>query len=78
MGLEGMIEDVIIHCDFPLNGTGVYKKPMTLGELKDVRQIARKITNAENGIPAEKHIRAWDPSAGNYRNRWSRQIFRDR
>jgi methylmalonyl-CoA mutase len=50
MGLEGMIEDVIRQCDFTLNGNGVYKKPMTLGEVKDVRQIARKITNAENGI----------------------------
>jgi len=51
MGLEGMIEDVIRQCDFPLNGQGVYEKPMTLGEARDVRNIARKITNAENGIP---------------------------
>jgi methylmalonyl-CoA mutase len=50
MGLEGMIEDVIKQCDFTLNGNGVYTKPMSLGELKDVRQIARYITNAENGI----------------------------
>src|SRR5688572_22126863 len=50
LGLEGMIEDVIRQCDFNLNGTGVYKKPMTLGEVKDVRQIARQITNAENGL----------------------------
>ena len=50
MGLEGMIEDVIKQCDFTLNGSGVYKKPMTLGEVKDIRTIARKITNAENGI----------------------------
>jgi len=50
MGLEGMIEDVIRKCDFNLNGNGVYKKPMTLGEIKDIRQIARQITNAENGI----------------------------
>jgi methylmalonyl-CoA mutase len=64
MGLEGMIEDVIIHCDFPLNGTGVYSKPMGLGELKDVRQIARKITNAENGIPAEKHTGPGAPVLG--------------
>ena len=49
MGLEGMIEDVIRQCDFSLNGNGEYKKPMTLGEVKDVRTIARKITNAENG-----------------------------
>ncbi|MEP6513248.1 MAG: cobalamin-dependent protein, partial [Parafilimonas sp.] len=49
MGLEGMIEDVIKQLDFPLNGNGVYKKPMTLGEVKDVRVIARSITNAENG-----------------------------
>jgi len=52
MGLEGMIEDVIKQCDFSLNGNGEYKKPMTLGEVKDVRKIARLITNAENGQPA--------------------------
>ncbi len=49
MGLEGMIEDVIAKCDFPLNGNGQYKKPMNLGEVKDVRQVARLITNVENG-----------------------------
>ena len=49
MGLEGMIEDVIRKCDFLLNGNGEYKKSMTLGEVKDIRKIARKITNAENG-----------------------------
>ena len=51
MGLEGMIEDVISQCDFNLNGNGAYHHPMTLGELKDVRRIARQITNAENGSP---------------------------
>ncbi|MCW3073289.1 MAG: methylmalonyl-CoA mutase [Flaviaesturariibacter sp.] len=50
MGLEGMIEDVIKQCDFNLNGNGEYASPMTLGELKDVRQVARQITNAENGV----------------------------
>lgn len=50
MGLEGMIEDVVVHCDFNLNGNGSYTSPMTLGEVKDVRTIARNITNAENGI----------------------------
>jgi methylmalonyl-CoA mutase len=49
MGLEGMIEDVIKQCDVSLNGSGDYKNAMTLGELKDVRTVARKITNAENG-----------------------------
>lgn len=52
LGLEGMIEDVIKQLDFPLNGNGEYKKPMTLGEVKDVRKIARQITNAENGRPS--------------------------
>ncbi len=52
MGLEGMIEDVVAKCDFNLNGNGAYAKPMTLGEVKDVRTIARKITNVENGITA--------------------------
>jgi methylmalonyl-CoA mutase len=51
LGLEGMIEDVIKQCDFSLNGNGEYKKPMSLGEVKDVRRIARLITNAENGLP---------------------------
>jgi methylmalonyl-CoA mutase len=56
MGLEGMIEDVIRQCDFPLNGKGAYPSPMTLGEWKDVRTIARQITNAENkqGDPVPK------------------------
>jgi len=48
MGLEGMIEDLLRSCDYPLNGNGEYKKPMTLGEIKDVRSVARQITNAEN------------------------------
>lgn len=50
MGLEGMIEDVIRQCDVQLNGKADYTTPMKLGEVKDVRVIARKITNAENGI----------------------------
>ncbi|MBX9734044.1 MAG: methylmalonyl-CoA mutase family protein [Chitinophagaceae bacterium] len=50
MGLEGMIEDVIKQCDFRLNGSGEYHLPMTLGEVKDVRKIARQITNVENGV----------------------------
>ena len=50
MGLEGMIEDVIRQCDFNLNGNGVYPNKMTLGEVIDVRKIARSITNAENGV----------------------------
>jgi isobutyryl-CoA mutase len=49
MGLEGMIEDVVKQCDFVLNGNGDYKKAMTLGEVHDVRSIARQITNVENG-----------------------------
>src|SRR6266481_3150291 len=50
MGLEGMIEDVLRQCDVSLNGKGEFKNGMTLGEVKDVRKIAREITNAENGI----------------------------
>ncbi|RYG38649.1 MAG: methylmalonyl-CoA mutase, partial [Chitinophagaceae bacterium] len=56
MGLEGMIQDVIDNCRFTLNGTGDYKSEMTLGEVVDVRKVARLITNAENGnyTPARK------------------------
>ena len=50
MGLEGMIEDVIRQCDVMLNGKAEYKTAMKLGEVKDVRVIARNITNAENGV----------------------------
>jgi methylmalonyl-CoA mutase len=49
MGLEGMIEDVIKQCDVQLNGKADYKTPLKLEEFKDVRVIARKISNAENG-----------------------------
>lgn len=52
MGLEGMIEDVVKTCDFALNGNGDYKTAMTLGEVNDVRKIARQITNVENGLKA--------------------------
>ena len=55
MGLEGMIEDVIKQCDFTLNGNGDHKTPMTLGEVKDVRKVARLITNAENGLQTTNH-----------------------
>ncbi|RYY43722.1 MAG: methylmalonyl-CoA mutase, partial [Chitinophagaceae bacterium] len=56
MGLEGMIEDVVKSCDFNLNGSGEYPSPMTLGEVKDVRTIARKITNVENGVAASNIV----------------------
>ncbi|MFI5186745.1 MAG: methylmalonyl-CoA mutase family protein, partial [Chitinophagales bacterium] len=50
MGLEGMIEDVIRQCDVSLNGKTEFKNGMPLGEVKDIRKIAREITNAENGV----------------------------
>ncbi len=49
MGLEGMIEDVIMQCDIQLNGKADYTTPLRLDEWKDVRKIARQITNVENG-----------------------------
>ena len=49
MGLEGMIEDVIRLCDVQLNGKADYKTVLKLDEAKDIRKIARQITNAENG-----------------------------
>src|SRR4026208_483843 len=53
MGLEGMIEDVIKQCDIQLNGKVDYTTPLKLEEAKDVRLIAREITNAENGNQPE-------------------------
>jgi methylmalonyl-CoA mutase len=49
LGLEGMIEEVIRLCDVQLNGNADYKTALKLEEAKDVRKIAREITNAENG-----------------------------
>jgi len=53
MGLEGMIEDVIKQCDVQLNGKADYKTAIRLEEARDVRVVARKITNAENGITSK-------------------------
>jgi methylmalonyl-CoA mutase len=58
MGLEGMIEDVIQQCDVSLNGTGDYKTALKLDEVKDVRIIARQITNAENGQPVISNLQS--------------------
>jgi methylmalonyl-CoA mutase len=53
MGLEGMIEDVIRQCDFALNGSPAnFKGELKLGEWKDIRKVARAISNAENGAAA--------------------------
>jgi methylmalonyl-CoA mutase len=52
MGLEGMIEEVIRMCDVQLNGKADYKTALKLEEVKDIRKIAREITNAENGLQA--------------------------
>ncbi|HMH20185.1 MAG TPA: methylmalonyl-CoA mutase family protein [Puia sp.] len=53
MGLEGMIDDLIKSCDFPLNGNPEnFKGEQKLGEWKDIRKIARAISNAENGVAA--------------------------
>jgi methylmalonyl-CoA mutase len=67
MGLEGMIEDVIQQCDFSLNGDPRnFAGEMKLGEWKDIRRIARSITNAENGVgaPAEAPRPAAIPVVG--------------
>ena len=49
MGLEGMIEDVVRQCDFPLNGNpSQFAGVLKLAEAKDIRKIARAISNAEN------------------------------
>src|SRR6476620_7659782 len=52
LGLEGMIEDVIRQCDFPVNGNLSINGPLKLGEAKDIRKVARSISNVENGTIA--------------------------
>jgi len=64
MGLEGMIEDVIKQCDFPLNGNPAhFKGDLQLGEWKDIRKIARSISNAENGRGREENGVSVDKTA---------------
>ncbi len=49
MGLEGMIEEVMKMCDFPLNGSpDNFKGAQALENGKDTRKIARAISNMEN------------------------------
>jgi isobutyryl-CoA mutase len=67
MGLEGMIDDVIRQCDFRLNGNGEYKTELKLGELKDIRKIARQITNAENGNGRQRSDLSGQPRASGQR-----------
>ncbi len=50
MGLDGMIEDVIRQCAFPVNGNFPVTGELKLAEYKDIRKIARSITNAENDV----------------------------
>ena len=76
-----MIEDVIQKCDFQLNGKADYKTALILEEAKDVRKIARLITNAENGVTettSNTKDNKNDPGTWNYRNRWCGKIFSNR
>jgi len=50
MGLEGMIEEVIRYCDFPLTEPVTAGPDYPLGEARNIRVIAREITLAESGI----------------------------
>jgi len=56
LGLEGMIEDVIKLSDYSLNGNLPIKGELKLPEAKDIRKIARAITDAENGIAKQKSV----------------------
>ncbi len=56
LGLEGMIDDVLMYCRDEVsirnywNASKTWKGNAPLGELRDVRRISRKITEAEEGI----------------------------
>lgn len=58
MGLEGMIEDLLNQCRAAMpdyeKAPGKWDNLPPLGEIKDIRRIARAITLAENGI-AQPH-----------------------
>src|SRR3982750_2382573 len=66
MGLEGMIEDVIRECDFPVNGNFPIEGELKLGEVRDIRKIARSISNVEKGnAAANADIKIEGPSIKN-------------
>ncbi len=62
LGLEGMIEDVIRQCDFPVNGNLQIKGPLKLEESMDVRLIARAISHAENQQPFDSLLKSFNAS----------------
>ena len=49
MGLEGMIEDVIKHCDYAIDQPYTSTVNISWGEQNDIRLIARSISLAEQG-----------------------------
>src|SRR5215218_9613319 len=64
MGLEGMIEDVVKGCDFPVNGNLKISGKLKLKEVKDIRFIARAISHAENGQEFGKLLSPFVESTG--------------
>ncbi|MEY4629085.1 MAG: hypothetical protein RLZZ595_1411 [Bacteroidota bacterium] len=49
LGLEGMIEDVIMRCDYAIDQPYTNQVKINWGEQKDIRTIARSISLAEQG-----------------------------
>jgi isobutyryl-CoA mutase len=72
MGLEGMIEDVIKQCSLPapqpgtMEETGFKSGMFALGEIKDIKKIARAITLAENGKDFSAYTTALRKDAENF------------
>jgi methylmalonyl-CoA mutase len=78
MGLEGMIEDVISRCrvasvsspnyekDPFWNAPSIWNGKAPLGEVKDIRRIARAITNAEENVAQKENptIKSHPPVLG--------------
>jgi len=60
MGLEGMIEDVVSKCSFPLttevrSAAAPTNGKFILGEWRDIHTVAISITKAENGESVDLH-----------------------
>ena len=86
LGLEGMIDDLIRETEKTLNPDGGifwtaeknWNGKLPLGEYKEIRQIARAITHAENGDENTRHTNKkvnarCHPGHRNYRNRRCRK-----
>jgi len=82
MGLEGMIEDLLAKCKptnvFAKSGfwqaSKLWRNKPPLGEVQDIRKVARAITLAELGMPADPSL-SLEAANGNNPENWNGAVL---